>query len=148
MTNRLLIILIIPFCLLSCGDTADPDYVDHDYEKDVEEVETSISAGESNDVTVVPVAPPVTEERMKIEEDAASESPFLQDGCCAELEKRVDDCCCDAVLAKYKEMKSKGDRKLGEYKMKDPILGKCRSKMAKAFDEIDNPPVENPEDDW
>jgi len=89
--------------------------------------------------TATPERPPVTAEVDSIVTKLSLKSPFLKEGCCKEKNKRKDDCCCDSVIKRYKSMVDKKDKNLAKYKMTDPILGDCRRKMPKAFDQIDNP---------
>jgi len=62
-------------------------------------------------------------------------------GCCEDNKQRTEKCCCDAVVTHYKELKEKGDKKLGKLKSSDPILGACRKRNPEVFDAIDFPPT-------
>jgi hypothetical protein len=69
-------------------------------------------------------------------------SPFKNLGCCADEKKRVSqDCCCALLLIEYEKIKKNEDPvKVGEIKIKDPILGDCRKKMRVEFKKLEDPP--------
>ncbi|MEP7321560.1 MAG: hypothetical protein ABI761_06560 [Saprospiraceae bacterium] len=75
------------------------------------------------------------------EEPAKSDSPFYSLGCCDDLEKRINDCCCLEVLKKYEKMRKANDPRIATLKQNDVILSNCinSKKYYKKFDAIDNP---------
>ena len=127
----MLISVLIFSCDVKKTDVVEKIQIDENVE--YTEEEDSVAAN-------IPPPPPVTAEKDSVQKAYTEKSPFVALGCCEDKSKRTSKCCCEVVLVKYKEMVDSKDVKLGEYKMTDPILGKCRKKLMKAFDLIDNPP--------
>ncbi len=92
---------------------------------------------------------PVKIEDMDIEEKAkevlqkrVDNSPFRNLECCESDNTRFDDCCCEKVLEKYKNLVEKNA--LGDLNLKDQILIDCRKGPFSAkFDEVDFPEGED-----
>lgn len=82
--------------------------------------------------------PPITEEKKEIIKSQAAKSPFLNLGCCQELDQRGEPCCVAPVLQKFKTMLENEDPKLGEYKSTDPVLGAARKANPKAFEDVED----------
>lgn len=102
-----------------------------------------IPEGVIEDMPPLPVPPPKPEDKA-LQKANEKKSPFQNIGCCADEAQRVQqDCCCPAVLEGYKKMLTEADiEKLAELMLKDPILGDCREKMKQAFEDVENPPLE------
>ncbi|MCB0522210.1 MAG: hypothetical protein H6577_13860 [Lewinellaceae bacterium] len=101
------------------------------------------SIGENIPVATDPLpTPPVdkaTIERIKVN---SNKSPFAKLGCCDDMDKWKQPCCCDKVVEKYREMVAAKDKKLGDLKSKDDILAQCRQMKKLVFDKIDHPEEE------
>lgn len=108
--------------------------------------DTSFNAPE-DDIEIMPLVeePPKKPEDVARQQVNEDRSPFKDTGCCADETRRIQqDCCCLAVLESYKIMLEEADfEKLAVLMLKDPILGDCRDKMKKAFEALENPPVED-----
>lgn len=132
------VLCLIAFAFFSCAEETEernnePTFVDTEIIEVSEEVKIEIA----QDV-----------ERDSIQKELSIQSYFLDLGCCDDEAKRTEICCCNAVLEEYRSLVESDDSKLGEYNMSDPILGNCKKLMAKEFDLVDNPIIEEEEDEY
>lgn len=156
MKKNILIICLTFFSTIACRtDTSNvqeaSDQMETNHlESSSENIEdTNVeSSEETEEMKPVSPPPPPSPERVANEKKESSKSIFLSLGCCEKEADRLNDCCCMEVLDKYKTLSESKDPKLGEYKMKDPILGNCRRKLAKEFELVDYPPAKAGEEDY
>jgi len=145
MRNYIFIIICSISLGISCGEKANQSDATLPENNEInipepEQSNTEIKKVEETKAEPAP-PPPRSEKRVANEKKESSKSKFLNLGCCQTESERLKDCCCLAVLEKYTAMRNSNDPKLGEYKMKDPILGNCRRTLPKAFDLVDHPPT-------
>lgn len=86
---------------------------------------------------------PVAIEKMEIGDEAKNElkkrvsnSPFKALGCCDSEENRFNECCCQEVLNKYKELVK--ENKVGDLNLTDQILIDCKKgDLRLEFEKVD-----------
>lgn len=129
----------ILFLVILVACSGEEDSTSQDLDKPESAVETVKSSAEYGEVKIDQMRDSVEKVQMAV-------SPFLKEGCCEEEERKAETCCCEAVYDKYKSMLEEKRSDLVEIGMTDPILAGCRKLMPIKFDQLENPPSEEPDE--
>lgn len=133
--------LLFASCIftVSCRQNTTPQ------EENMAIIEIDTNAGPDTTIQKPLPVPELNEDDKQILVAQINNSEFLSVGCCSDQNKQVEDCCCSAVIKKYKQAKaSKNAQKIVKMKTEDPIFSGC-SKIKKwrlLIEQIDEPEAE------
>ncbi|HKK40411.1 MAG TPA: hypothetical protein VJ949_13405 [Cryomorphaceae bacterium] len=135
----LLLVVLLTACAgdAPSGSSSDSENEDVKVEKSTENEESGAQELEAERINQM---------RDSVEQVKMAISPFLAEGCCSEEGRQGETCCCEAVYEKYQSMLEKENSEAVEIGMTDPILARCRKLMPKQFDQLENPPSEEPDE--
>ncbi len=136
-------VLLFAVLLFSCGEEPSSD---SSSESGTDELKTEQPTEKTKSQADKLAAEKIEHMRDSIDRAKTAISPFLEEGCCQEEGRKEETCCCESVYEKYKSMLAKEKSKAVEIGMTDPILANCRKLMPKKFDQLENPPSEEPDE--
>lgn len=134
---RLPVFLILFPIIIACSDEDNSSTKDHNSSEMPIEIPESTSELDEEKIDLL---------RDSVEKAQTAVSPFLSEGCCKDEARKLETCCCDAVYDKYKSMLDQKQSDMVEIRMTDPILAGCKKLMPKEFDQLENPPSEEPDE--